>query len=365
MGLKLTHQIADWGIPVYGLAKGNVERQIGYSINKLAGMGITSMVLHASEYMRAMKEDATVRQILHTYFGQLAESARSVLFVGVLKPNWLPYFELEFPKGPKPSYAGLSWFLDAERGRVYSDPGHVDAASKYVRCGCATCANIKPMDLMTDLGARARHNLNYLIERVTNPSREHLQLVGYDLILGEDEKALLVSDLHLWTGRALLDNFIAFLRDQRPTHIAFLGDVFDLKGRPDLEVTRMFFEALRELGALVFVAKGCSDSDQDDFLSASDELTMGSQFMPTLWIADEKRHATQTYVDLYRFYRCAKKQLTIMLADRRLIVAKHGHDVIDDASAPSASIARALEEARTLVRKDILEYWVTLQSSLW
>jgi len=73
MGLKLTHELADWGIPVYGLAKGNVENQIRYSVETLSRIGITSMALHASEYMMVHKEDSTVLQILYTYFGYLSK----------------------------------------------------------------------------------------------------------------------------------------------------------------------------------------------------------------------------------------------------------------------------------------------------
>ena len=346
MGLKLTHELADCGVPVYGLAKGNLEKQIKFSIETLAKINIDSMALHASEYMVSFNDDSTVRQVVYSYFNHFAELAKSVLIVGALSPKWLSFMKSDFPKGPRLSVAGLSWFLDAKRGLLYSDGGRVDTTGKYVECKCATCSKVKSQDLMDDLGARARHNLSYLITNVDNPSAAPLQLSTCDLLLEEGEKALLISDIHIWSSRELLDNFLAFLREEKPTHIVFLGDVIDLKGRPDLQGTRAFFMVLRELGSLVFVVKGCSNSDQDDFLSAMDKLTMAQRVKPTLWSKEDDQHLAQTYLDLYRFHRGAKDQLVMKLADGSFVVAEHGHDVIGDVTSPLKSIVEQLEEAR-------------------
>jgi len=352
MGLKLTHELADWGMPVYGLVKGNVENQIKFSVETLARIGITSMALHASEYMMVRKEDSTVMQILYTYFGYLSKLAQSALLVGVLNPKWLSFFESSFPKGPRLSYAGMSWLLDAVRGLLYTSTEYVDATSQYVKCECAICTKIEPIELMAHPSLRAKHNLSYLLNRLSDPSHVAPKLSTYDLILKEDEKLLLVSDLHMWTGRALLDNFVDFLGDEKPAHIAFLGDVFHLKGRADLPEARGFFYTLEELGSLIFVAKGCSDSDDEKFLSAYDDLVMGARPRPRLWCTyakeEEDTDAMQTCLDLYRFYRCAKEQLRIRLADGRVIVAKHGHDIVDGMTlAPLDAITKEMEEVRT------------------
>jgi len=348
MGLKLTHEIDEGGIPVYGLVKGNLENQIKFSIETLARIGIDSMALHASEYMVDFKTDGTVRQALYTYSSRLSESAKSVLLVGVLNPRWLSYVEDAFPraKHPKLSIAGLSHFLDAERGRIYSASGYVDTTSKYVQCNCSACSEIGPQDLMVNLSSRTRHNLHYMIEQITNPSPAWPQMKKYDLILQQDERLLFASNLHLWADRALLDNFIDLLEDEKPTHIAFLGDIMDLKGRPVLAETIEFFEALRELGSLVFIVRGCSDGDQEEFLSAFDKLTMGSRPKPMLWSKEEEPAYTQACLDLYRFYKFAKERLDIKLADGGLIVAKHGHDLIVDPAMPLKQAVKELGEAR-------------------
>jgi len=346
MGLKLTHELAECGMPVYGLAKGDIEGQIKFSVETLAKIGINSMALHASEYMVSFNEDSAVRQVVYSYFHHFAESAKSVFIMGALSPKWLSSMKNDFPKGPRLSVAGLSWFLDAERGLLYSDSGRVDVTNRFVECKCAPCSKVKPKDLMNDLGARARHNLNYLINNVDNPSAPPLQLLTCDLILEENEKALLASDIHIWSSRELLDNFLACLREEKPTHIIFVGDVYDLKGRPDFQETSAFFATLRELGSLVFVVKGCSDGDQGDFLSAFDKLTMAQRVKPMLWSREDDQHFTQTYLDLYRFYRNAKDQLVIKLVDGSYVVAEHGHDVIGDVSSPLKAIIGRMEEER-------------------
>jgi len=350
IGLKQTHELADWGIPVYGLAKGNVENQIRYSVETLSRIGITSMALHASEYMMVHKEDSTVLQILYTYFGYLSKLAESVLLVGVLNPKWLSFFECSFPKGPRLSYAGMSWLIDAVSGFLYSGTKYVDANTQFVKCECTTCSRTAPIELMTSPSLRAKHNLGYLCNRLSDPSYVAPKLSTYDLILNDDEKAMLVSDLHMWTGKALLDNLLDFLGEEKPTHIAFLGDMFDFKGRPDLPEARGFFYALEDLGSMIYVAKGCTDSDDEKFLSAYDKLAIGTGPRPRLWCsyAKEDADAVQIYLDLYRFYRCAKEGLRIRLADGRVIVAKHGHDIVDGmTSAPLDAILKEMEEART------------------
>jgi len=352
MGLKLTHELADWGTPVYGLAKGNTENQIKFSVETLAKIGITSMALHASEYMMVRKEDSTVMQILYTYFGYLSKLAQSVLLMGVLNPKWLSFFESSFPKGPRLSYAGMSWLLDADRGLLYTNTEYADATSQFVKCECATCSKTRPIEFMAHPSLRAKHNLGYLLNRLSDPPHEAPKLSTYDLILNEGERLLLVSDLHMWTGRALLDNFTDFLGEEKPTHIAFLGDVFDLQGRPDLLEARGFFYTLEDLGSLIFVAKGCSDSDNEKFLSAYDKLAMGARPRPRLWCAyakeEEDADTMQTCLDLYRFYRCEKEEIRIRLADGRVIVARHGHDVVDGmTSAPLDALAKEMEEVRT------------------
>lgn len=350
MGLKLTYEMAKRGVPTIGLLKGNIERQIRFSASTLARMGIKDMALHASEYMLAFSKDATVRQILYEHLGQAEKLANSLLVIGVLNPRRLPFFKVATPKGLKVSLAGMSWFLDAQKGLLYSDDGFFDTTSKYVDCKCEVCFNAGPKALMSEVNTRAKHNLNYLIKQNTKSSTATV-MKAYDLTLEDNEEALFVSDIHMWTGRTLLDEFLEFLKEKKPTCVVFLGDVFDFStGEVELHETAAFFSTLRELGPSVFITKGCSDGDLGSFLSAFNRLVFAGKAKPMLWSQEDDRQLAQLYLDLWRFYACAKERMDVKLANNELIAIEHGHKIIEDRSLPLKQVVRRMEEAKELAR---------------
>ncbi|MEM2920839.1 MAG: metallophosphoesterase family protein [Candidatus Bathyarchaeia archaeon] len=345
MGLKLTHAMITRGIPVVGLLKGNVEKQIAFSAEVLSRMGIRAMGLHASEYMSAFKEDAVVRQILYAHFRCASKLASSLLLLGSLSYRWLDFIHISMPKNLKLSLAGMGWLIDAERGLLYSGNGCIDAHSKFVECGCSTCSGASPKELVADPSARARHNLNNLMDRIRGNSPPELHT--YDLALEEDESALLVSDLHLWTGRSLLNGFLELLREELPTNLLFLGDTFDLeKGRPNVPETTALFDTLRELGPAVFVVKGCSDGDQVALLRALDRIAMEGHARPFLWTEVEEESLRNVVLDLYRLYRCASDRLEVRLADGSVLLAVHGNDIVEDRDSTIETAMEAMKEAK-------------------
>ena len=354
-GLTLTHILAQKGIPVIGLVKGNADRQIRFSVETLARIGIRSMALHASEYMVGFKKEGVMRQILYSYFTQMSKWSDSVLVIGALRPSSLSFLKETFPEHPKLSVAGLSWFLDAERGSLYSDGGNVDAASNFIECQCTPCSSTSPRNLMADLRAKARHNLNYVAGLYSGTGSSNVRT--YDLMLGPGESAHLVSDIHLGSGSSLLDSLVDFLREEKPSYIVFLGDTFDLGGGSSLDVAEVaaFFNVLREVGAPVLVTKGCRDCEQEALLSTLDGLTMGGKPRPMLWASPDDKHRGQLWLDLYTFYRSAKERLNIRLANGELAIAEHGHRIVADPSTPTddaiaeMNVARKLAGARLLV----------------
>lgn len=352
-GLLLTCELAKGGIPVIGLVKGNADKQIEFSAKMLAKSGIKSMALHASEYMPMVREDGATRQILYTYFRNVSKWADSVLVIGVMKPSSLSFLMGTFHERPKPSVAGLSWFLDAEKGFLYSNRGFTDATSKFVECTCTTCAGIPPCELMAKVGARAKHNLNYISNLYSGAMSPDMQT--RDLILSEKETAFFISDIHLWVSGSLLDELIAFLRNEKPTYVVFVGDTFDLKwGVPDLAEASMLFRVLRETGTSVLVVKGCTDGDQEEFLSALDVFTMGGKPKPMLWAKPDDEDLQQTLLDLYRFYRSAKERLEIKLANGELVIAEHGHRIVPDPSKPIDAAIERMGDARSQAGADWL-----------
>jgi len=344
-GLLLTHELIEDEIPVIGLVKGNAERQIEFSTRILAKSGIKSMALHASEYMPRIKMDGAARQILYTYFRHMRKLADSVLLIGVMKPSSLAFVRQTFFEPPKLSVAGFSWHLDAEAGILYSNRGNIDATSKFVECRCHICTSTGPKGLMASLGAKTKHNLSYLANLSSGTLSPDVQT--YDLILDRSERALFVSDIYLWTGRALLDDLMAFLRDEKPPYVVFLGNTFDLEsGTPDLAEAGILLKVLREIGASVLVVKGCSDGNQEQLLSALDTLTMGGKPKPILWNKRNDEALQQTILDIYRFYRSAKESLVIKLANGEVVIAEHGHRIVRDPTKITDVEMDKMEDAR-------------------
>lgn len=342
-GLLLTYEIAKRRIPVVGLVKGNMTKQIEFSLKTLDKIGIKSVALHATEYLWE-KASSTARQILYTYFRLMSKHADSILLIGVMSPSLLRFITETFLDRQKVSIAGLSWFLDAKDGFIYSEEGREDAISNYVECSCSACTETAPEEFTINLKARARHNLNYIANTYNEGLSPTIQI--YDLVLNANEKVFFVSDLHIGRGGTLLDTFLEFLKDKKPKHIVFLGDTFDfIRHTPELAHTFILFKVLREIGASVFVVKGCSDGTIEEFLLSLDALTMKGRpkHRLLLWTESQDERLKQVLFDLYRFYRSAKNSLRIKLAEEGLVIAEHGHRIIEDPSKPIPIITKRLE----------------------
>jgi len=353
-GLALTHSLAQKGIPVIGLVKGNADRQIRFSVETLARIGIRSMALHASEHLVGFRKEGAARQILYSYFAQMSKWSDSVLVIGALRPSSLSFLMGAFLEHSKLSVAGLSWFLDAGRGSLYSDRGNIDATSNFVECRCTPCSIASPRELMADLKTKAKHNLNHVATLYSGAKPSSMRT--YDLMLGTGESAHFVSDIHLGSGSSLLDNLVDFLREEKPSYIVFLGDTFDLGGgsSPNVAEVVAFFNALREVGAPVLVTKGCRDCEQEALLSTLDGLTTGGKPKPMLWASPDDKHRGQLWLDLYTFYRSAKERLNIRLANGELAIAEHGHKIVADPSTPTDDAIAEMNEARKLAGARLL-----------
>jgi len=212
MGIKLTRQLLGTGIPVIPLAKGNNQRQIAFSIDNLARMGFRDMALHASEYLYSWKRDPGARQILYQYSGELMRKAEMVLLLGATSPQAMGFAKNAFPDWHKMRIAGFSWYLDAVNHRLYAQdsPNEIlDSRGSFVECGCETCRANGARRLAEDVLVRAAHNIECSTAIATG--KQLPKTTAYDLVIGENAKALIAGDMHIGTEGSLYTDFLALL----------------------------------------------------------------------------------------------------------------------------------------------------------
>ena len=327
-GLELTYKLREIGIPIIGLAKGNNANQIAFSISKLIEMGISNIALHASEYLIQARIDAQARNILYTYANELRKrNVKSLLAIGAAKPTSITLIKRIFTEIPQLSIAGLSWYLDAKKDRIYIDKREIKLIDKLVDCPCPSCREADPIDIYEDDLLKAKHNLNYIRAMLTSTPTPEPEI--HDLVLKRG-KAIVVSDIHAWTPESLLAECMDLLKIEKPKYIIFLGDTFDLaNGNPTLRETSIFFGTLRQLKSHVYAIEGCSDS-KEYLISALDKLIINYEKPLRYYVKDLGREMImrENFTDLYKFYRFAKEKMIIKLRDDTKILLEHGHQYL-------------------------------------
>ena len=327
-GLELTYKLREIGIPIIGLAKGNNASQIAFSISKLIEMGISNIALHASEYLAQARIDAQARNILYTYANELRKrNVKSLLVIGAAKPTSITLIKRIFAEIPQLSIAGLSWYLDAKKDRIYIDKREMRLIDKLADCPCPSCREADPIDIYEDDLIKAKHNLNYINSMLieTQPPEPEI----HDLVLKKG-KAMVISDIHAWTPESLLTECMDLLKIEKPKYIIFLGDTFDLaNGNPTLRETSIFFGTLRLIKSYVYAIEGCSDSKQH-LISALDRLIINYEKPLRYHVKDLGREMImrENFTDLYKFYRFAKEKMIIKLRDNTKILLEHGHQYL-------------------------------------
>jgi len=321
-GLELTYWLHRLDLPVIALIKGNTPSQVKFSLDALQRMGFKNYALHASEYLMRFKFDPYARNVLYKIAGEVDGWIESLLVIGVLRPKSLRFICDVFMGVEGLSFGGFSHYLDAEAFRLYLDEGVVDVSSRFLDCRCPICSRFNSKGLIRDVGLRAAHNLYQLKSMLNRGFMYEGEL--YDLIVGEGETALLISDVHGWTDESRFDEFIDFIRKVSPTHLVLLGDIFDFKyGDPSISQLESLFNLLGEVNCTVHLAGGCCDGDLNGFLRVLDKLVFRGRHKSLASIGDELD--SRILIEFYRLYRSVKSELTIKLPDDSVLVAIHGH----------------------------------------
>lgn len=242
-GLELTYRLCKLNLPVIGLAKGNTYRQIAFSINCLANMGIKTLALHVSEYLINFKLDPFARNILYNYANEIVGKFKNLIVIGAMSPSNISIIRKLFGRVKNLSLAGLSFFLDAKNFRIYLNSNKVDISNKFLKCYCPVCRNHSIKDFVENVKLRAAHNLLQLQKQLHGKMESDYEIS--DLIIEHGKKAVILSDIHIWTAESLLEDCLNFLESECPDYIIFLGDIFDFNnGEPSLYDLIMFFGTL-------------------------------------------------------------------------------------------------------------------------
>jgi len=144
-------------IPVVGLIKGIIWKQIAWSAEKAIELGCESFALPSRELAELDLLDGVISAIT------------SVLYKGKREVQLLLY-GLSYPlrKRGEFVYSGLSWFIGTKKGYYYKGGTAyliTDTSIRSQRCHCAACKGRMAPQLKDDIRSLALHNLLQTIER--------------------------------------------------------------------------------------------------------------------------------------------------------------------------------------------------------
>lgn len=148
---------SELNIPVLGLIKGVIWKQIAWSTEKAIELGCESFVVPSRELAKLDLLDGVVSAI-----------------TSVLRKNrentQLLLYGLSYPLRRRGTfvYSGFSWFISAKKGYYHKGKHSFFPTDTYVRfeeCHCAACNGRMPTQLKDDLRSFALHNLLQTVKR--------------------------------------------------------------------------------------------------------------------------------------------------------------------------------------------------------
>lgn len=150
---------ADLSIPVVGLVKGAITKQVTYSTEKLCELGCQNFAIPSRELI-----------LLDLLDGHVLTVTTALRKKGMTPPVVL--YGLAYPvRRPRGNmiYSGMSWFIDAKRGVYYKGnkrAGYItDTYVRFEECGCVACKGRMALDLGDDTRSLALHNLQQTLGR--------------------------------------------------------------------------------------------------------------------------------------------------------------------------------------------------------
>jgi len=255
-GLEQIRRLVRQGIEVIGLLNGNSRTQFEKCADSLISMGVDSVAVHASDYLRHRK-DYLLAGLLHDSVKTAISRFSRTLIVGATDPYLIKHEGKDL--FPNVSVCGFSWFIDAQNGLAYSIRGRVNTYENDALCSCPHCSTREPSVISRSVPDRVLHNFLVVensIEGETFPSLETSDIVH------RGQKLVMASDIHLGTKESLLLRFIEMMRRERPETLVLVGDTSDFTDYdPQLlhDHAKSFFRLLFDIGCEVYPVFGARD----------------------------------------------------------------------------------------------------------
>ncbi|MBO3800665.1 MAG: hypothetical protein FGF52_06425 [Candidatus Brockarchaeota archaeon] len=333
--MLLTMRYVEEGIPTIPLLKGGDSSEIVLYSEWLKKLGYKRVGLHATEYILAkdhasFKTNEDLVKIVNDLYSmsllKIYEIGAKLLIIGVLS---LRDFPDSYRSDPEISLAGMSWLIEAKHWHAYTDTpsgvGVVNLGRYLMECNCKACSDKSPGQIAESIENIAWHNWVMLKEYTEKRKLDEIPI--YDMILGEDDALAVVGDLHIGIPQSLWLPCLRRLMKIRPTHLVLLGDVFDfVRGKPMVSHVVGFFRLLRNLRVHMRCVSGCSDSDASGFLKTLGRFAFVRGLEePQLY--NPNPVLTEAIRDLIVFWRFSKKRIRIKLANEKVVVLSHGHEL--------------------------------------
>ncbi|MBO3842123.1 MAG: hypothetical protein FGF48_06880 [Candidatus Brockarchaeota archaeon] len=333
--MLLTIRYVEEGIPTIPLLKGGDPSEMALHSEWLRRLGFRRIGLHATEYVLArsrggIKVHGSLAKIAEDLYSlgllKIYEIGAKPLMVGALGPKALRDL---YKSDAKASLAGMSWLIEARNWHAYtgtpSGLGIINLGRHFMECNCEACSGKSPNLIAESPDDIAWHNWVMLKEYAEKGELHEIPV--YDMILEKDDCLGIVGDLHIGVPQSLWLPCLRMLRKIHPTHLVLLGDVFDfVKGKPKASQVVNFLNLLKSLGVHMRYASGCSDFDAPEFLEALARLAFANGprepqlYNPHPTLVEAMRILTM----LWRF---SKSRIRVKLANGKVVVLSHGHEL--------------------------------------
>jgi hypothetical protein len=344
----------DWfenkGFDVIPLIKGATPDQIRWFCNEVAERGYEDVAFHASEFLSS-------RLRPYPYYPDKYISAKDYLLLLLKEVVNYPFKRILVLGGASPRHmdllmdlsdkivlAGLSWYIDARRFRVYTDKRKIKYLGKsYFECDCPICKYVSAKQRRTPYYI-ALHNLYYNWLYIEGDDKHRFET--YDLIVDANEILIVTSNLYIGHPQSLWQVFFNKMKRVKPTYIILIGNTLYLDNPSDKnrqkwsELIRILSELYEEHGTISIFMKGRSETYPIDILT-NDSFLYREAKDPLI----NKFTEEPGLLTLIKFYSGAKQELTVKKKTlKEEFTIKIANEKIIDHLPP--------EEAIKLVRND-------------